>query len=123
MAFLLMICGVTIEVMCYNYNMKIPAEIYLMAAMVFGAVTHAAVQFDASRKKGEPLDRISIIILFIIAVFSGGIFGLTTYIVYPDNILIVILATATGSFLGLTGLNKITSAIPDILISFLSRFK
>ena len=94
-----------------------------MAAMVFGAVTHAAVQFDASRKKGEPLDKISIIILFIIAVFSGGIFGLTTYIVYPDNILIVILATATGSFLGLTGLNKITSAIPDILISFLSRFK
>ena len=100
--------------------MKIPAKI-LDGDYGIGAVTHAQ-EFNLTRQE---------------AVFSGQNIHYPIYYRcilrryfwfnylhrYPDNILIVIPVTATGSFLGLTGLNKITSAIPDILISFLSRFK
>ena len=86
----------------------------LVGVIVFGAVVHATAQLKISRDKKTDFTFIDFIVLTIISAFSGMVFGLLATLLWNEQ-LIVILASAIGSFLGMAGLNRIANTLLDVL--------
>jgi cation transport ATPase len=86
-----------------------------IAVVVFGAIVHATAQLKLSREKKMAFDRTDFLILFVIASFSGMVFGLTSMLFF-NNEIIVILFSAIGAFLGIAGLNRLSLTLLDVLL-------
>lgn len=82
--------------------------------ILFGALVNVLVAFSASRKAGDNYDLLDLVIGFIVAAFSGVIFGLTSNIFF-DNENAVYAASGVGAFMGIKGLNIITNGIAHII--------
>lgn len=82
----------------------------------FGATVHVSNASRLARKSGQELSRMDMFALYVSALFSGMVFGITALLL-SGNELHFMLAVSIGSFLGLTGLTKIT----DIILSVLTR--
>jgi len=97
----------------------IPPEILqsliLFSVVIFGAIVHATAQLKISREKKLTFDKVDFFILFIIASFSGMVFGLTSMLFF-NNEIVVILFSAIGAFLGIAGLNRLSVALLDLLL-------
>jgi len=91
---------------------KFPPETYkyilTMLAIVFGAIVHSTSQLKIARQKSTEYTMIDFSINFMISLFAGGTFGLLAVILGLDENTII-LFSAIGSFLGLTGLNKLAT--------------
>ena len=92
----------------------------LIGVTIFGAIVHATSQLKIKRDKKQEFTFIDFIILTIIAMFSGMVFGLLATLVW-SNVTIIILSTAIGSFLGMAGLNKVTNIVLELLINSASK--
>lgn len=92
----------------------------LIAVVVFGAIVHATAQLKISREKKATFDRVDFLILFVIASFSGMVFGLTSMLFFTNEI-IVILFSAVGAFLGIAGLNRVSATLLDLLVYRVSK--
>lgn len=103
--------------------MKLPPEILIVLAVVFGAITHAAVKFDRARKNGNDFTFIDFTILFIVAVFAGSVFGGITALFWGNEPLLLILASSIGAFMGLTGLNRVSTTLLEVVIGVINRSK
>lgn len=92
---------------------------YLLAGGMssLGAFVHATVKWKKSRTDEVSFTKIDFFILFIIAYFTGLLFGMIAIVFFPDNINIVLLSFGIGGFLGLEGLNRISQAFLDRLVS------
>lgn len=103
---------------------KLPPELVSQLAIVFvvvfGAVVHATAQLKISRDKKVEFTKTDFFILFIIASFSGMIFGLTSMLFFHNQIAII-LFSAIGAFLGIAGLNKLSIVLLDILQYWISK--
>lgn len=99
--------------------MKITPDIqYLIVfgVIVFGAIVHATSQLKVARDTKAEFTRSDFFILTIIASFAGLVFGLIATLFF-DSQVVIILFSAIGSFLGMAGLNRISSVLLDILVS------
>lgn len=103
-----------------NFLMKLLPELYYMlivpGIIFFGSIVHATSQLKIARDKKKEFNKIDFFILTIIASFAGLVFGLVALLFF-DNQITVILFSAIGSFLGMAGLNKISSILLDFLTS------
>jgi len=92
----------------------------LIASMVigvFGAMVHTSNHCLKARRAGKSqCGYLEIGSLSLTSMFSGMVFGLMALLI-SDNHLHLYLAVATGSFLGLSGLNKVT----DVLITIIKK--
>lgn len=79
---------------------------------VFGAIVHVADHFSKTSPKRMGLTDMGA--LAITSLFSGFVFGLIAMML-SENHLHWYLAIATGSFLGLPGLNRVTDSAVTIL--------
>lgn len=98
------------------------ALIAAIAAAVFGAIVHATAQLKVHRDQKLEFSREDFLILMVIALFSGMVFGLSA-LLFTENTVLIILATAIGAFLGLAGLNRIANMFLEFLASNISKKK
>lgn len=87
---------------------------------MFGSIVHATSQLKLARDSKTNFTRVDFFILFILALFSGGVFG-TLAIILFDHQYVVILFSAIGSFLGMAGLNRIANILLDVLSGAISK--
>lgn len=104
--------------------MKLLPEVYqaliLLGVIVFGSIVHATSQLKISRDAKTNFTKIDFLILFILALFAGGVFGLIATILFEQQYL-VILFSAVGSFLGMAGLNRVANILLDILSGVMTK--
>lgn len=86
--------------------------IFLVGMCLFGALVHVSNAFAKARKAGVPFKISDGFVLGITATFSGIMFGLCA-VILSENQIHHLIAVGTGSFLGLSGLSRLT----DILIA------
>lgn len=93
-------------------------ENFMIAAFVclFGAIVHVANEYMVYRKNHKALAGGSMVALFITAGFSGLVFVFIAMLL-SENELHWYLAAATGSFLGVAGLTRVTDAALDIVLA------
>ena len=92
-----------------------PGQFLLLAAIILGgALTNALVQLKNARDTGAPFDWIDFCIAMGIAGFSGTMFGLGAAY-FSDDPLVQHGVSGAGAFLGLSGLNKVTDALLEII--------
>jgi len=97
---------------------KSPEEskyIIAMGIAFFGAAVHATNQLRLARKNDEKFTVTDWAILFPTALFAGLFFGLLAQLVTDDPIYLMT-SVATGSFLGIAGLNAGANVFLDILV-------
>lgn len=84
--------------------------------VVFGAIVHATAQLKMAREKKEIFTIADFLILWIIALFSGVMFGLLANWFFEGELTPILLFAGTGSFLGLVGINKLANFVVDLLM-------
>ena len=89
--------------------------LFVLGMAFFGAIVHATAKLKIANDTNEDFNYKDFIILAFLALFAGIIFGLISTLFFTD-IVVVIVFTALGSFLGITGLNKIANIFLEILI-------
>ena len=99
-------------------------KLYILtgALVIFGAIVHATAQLKIHREKKEEFTKVDFFILFVIAVFSGIIWGLIAKTI-TDSGTIISLISSVSAFLGLAGLNKIASIAMSLLEYYISNQK
>ena len=83
---------------------KLPPEIIVAGIIIFGAIVHATAQFKVARENDVKHSLLDYIINLVIAAFSGMMFGLLGSLHF-DNLVVLLLASGAGAFLGIRGLN------------------
>ena len=86
----------------------------MIAIAFLGAVVHATAQLKLARDSERNYTKSDFFINFIIAIFAGVVFGFASRLFFTNQD-IVILCTAVGSFLGITGLNTISATVLQVL--------
>lgn len=99
----------------FKFSPEVMQTALFIAVVIFGAIVHATAQLKLSREKKTAFDRTDFLILFVIASFSGMVFGLTSMLFF-ENEIIVILFSAVGAFLGIAGLNRLSIILLDVLL-------
>lgn len=84
--------------------------------IVFGAIVHATAQLKVSRAANTEFTIADFIILTVISAFAGTVFGLIALLLF-ETILMVLICSGVGAFLGIAGLNKLSNAVLDFLVS------
>jgi len=82
----------------------------LISLIVFGSTTHATVQLKNARDKGSKFSIYDFGIAMFIAGFSGTVFGLVGTALGLEGVSLYI-CVSVGSFLGLTGINKLADVL------------
>ena len=95
---------------------EIITMLIIFGVILFGAVVHATSQLKIARDANREFSRTDFIILTVIASFAGLVFGLLATLFF-ENEIAIILFSAIGAFLGMAGLNKISSVLLDVLVS------
>ena len=103
-------------------NEEIKFALAVGSMIVFGAIVHATAQLKLHRDKKEEFTKVDFLILFVIAVFSGIIWGLIAKTI-TDSSTIISLISSVSAFLGLAGLNKIASIAMSLLEYYISNQK
>ncbi len=106
-----------------NILPQIPEWIVIAGVIVFGAIVHATAQLKISRDKKQSFTVVDFVILLPLSMFAGGIFGGITYWTAPDDIVLIVLSSAIGAFLGIAGLNKVGAIVLDALENYLKNRK
>ncbi len=90
--------------------------------VIFGAIAHATSQWQVAKDTGAKFTKLDYFARFVIATFSGGVFGMASKLFFqnPDA---VILFSAIGAFLGMTGLNTLSLAGLEFLTNRLNKRK
>ena len=91
-----------------DHNLLIAGGISL-----FGSAVHVGNEY---RKNPEQIAPVDASVLYLTANFSGMVFGLLALLIGDDKIHLY-LAVSTGSFLGISGLSRIT----DIIIAVIAK--
>ena len=94
--------------------------ILLGVTTIFGAIVHATSQLKIKRDQKQEFTFADFVILTVIAMFSGMVFGLLATLIW-SNITIIILSTAIGAFLGMAGLNKVANIVLELVINSASK--
>lgn len=94
--------------------------IMVVFVVLFGSIVHATAQLKVHRDKDLEFTAADFGILFIIATFSGMIFGMLAMLIWTST-LIVSLFSAVGAFLGMAGLNKIANILLEVITNAASR--
>lgn len=104
--------------------MKDIPEKFIVGAFIgaFGAVVHVANQFIKAKRDGVDIDFPDSIALFITSAFSSLVFGIIA-LMLSDNELHFYLATATGAFMGLAGLTRVTDSAFDVVLTMVGKKK
>lgn len=101
----------------------ITVEIGLLIGVgVFGAIAHATSQLKIARDGNQPYGWLDFLINFVIATFSGMLFGVVSNELL-SSFNWTLFFTATGAFLGLVGLNKLAQVALDLLVAIISKRK
>jgi uncharacterized membrane protein len=87
-----------------------------LGIVIFGALVHATAQLKVARDKAETFTWADFTILFVIAAFSGTIFGMTSTLFFESQTIIT-LSAGIGAFLGMAGVNAIANAFLSMLVS------
>ena len=87
---------------------------FLAAIIGGGAVTNAFVQWKAARDAKTPFDPVDFLIAIVIAIFAGTMFAIGSAYFSTDP-LVQHGVSGAGAFLGLSGLNKMTDVLLDVL--------
>jgi hypothetical protein len=91
-------------------------QMMLIAGFIFfGAIVHATAQLKISRDARLAFSTTDFVINFIIATFSGTIFGLLASIFWTQ-LVVIVLFSAIGAFLGIAGLNKVSVTLLDLIV-------
>ena len=98
------------------FSSEVISMLILFGVVIFGAIVHATSQLKIARDEQREFTKVDFFILTIIASFAGLIFGLLATLFF-DNEIVVILFSAIGAFLGMAGLNKISSILLQVLTS------
>ena len=106
--------------------LKTTAELINILAMagiiIFGSIVHATAKLKIARDTSEAFTVADFVILSVIASFSGLIAGLLATIFLQEQTL-VLAASGIGAFLGIAGLNAISSIFLEFLTELLVRRK
>lgn len=96
---------------------KISQNTISILIIIFAAIVHATVQLKLAREnKDINFTATDFFILIPISAFAGLIFGLVSSLFF-DSEVAVWLSSGIGSFLGIAGLNKISTAFLEFLIA------
>ncbi len=101
----------------FLYSIAIPLGI-----VIFGSLVHATAQLKIARDKHETFTFADFVILFTIAAFSGTIIGLTSTLFF-DSQTAITLSAGIGAFLGMAGVNAVSNAFLNMLVSKLDNTK
>jgi len=95
---------------------EVISMLVIFGVILFGAIVHATSQMKIARDANTEFTRVDFLILTIIASFAGLVFGLLATLFFESEV-VVILFSAIGAFLGMAGLNKISSILLQVLTS------
>jgi len=98
------------------FTQEIISMLIIFGVILFGAIVHATSQLKIARDENKEFTRIDFFILTIIASFAGLVFGMSATLFFEREV-VVILFSAIGAFLGMVGLNKISSVLLQVLFS------
>lgn len=90
--------------------------IIIGVTILFGAIVHATAQLKNNRDNNKEFTIVDFAILFIIACFSGMVFGLVA-LMFNFGMVQIILSSAIGAFMGLVGLDKVANMILDLILT------
>lgn len=98
------------------------AERFIIAACIgiFGALVHVANQGLKAKRAAERIGFADSLALFITALFSSLVFGIIAMLI-SDNELHLYLAMATGAFMGLGGLTKVTDSALNVVLTIAAK--
>jgi len=101
----------------------IPIKYFIAGAItLLGATAHATVQWKKARANVHVSFSVTdFFILFIIATFSGVMFGVFSLIFFDDNTPVFLAAFGVGAMLGLEGLNRISIAVLERIVKEIKR--
>ena len=95
---------------------KLSQNLISILIIVFASIVHATVQLKLAREnKDSDFKTADFIILLPISAFAGLIFGLMSSLFFTSEVA-VWLSSGIGSFLGIAGLNRISTAFLEFLV-------
>jgi hypothetical protein len=96
----------------------------LITVAVSFAIVHATAQLKLAREDQKDYEWLDFVINFTIPVGSGSLAGTLAYTVpwFNQQIAWIIFFTASGSIMGLTGLNRLGKLALNVLTSVLENF-
>jgi len=110
-----------ISIKSFLHISQATVELLVIAGVIlFGAIVHATAQLKVHKDNGKEFDRVDFTVLTLIASFSGLVFGLTASLFF-ENLVVIILFSAIGAFLGMAGLNRVANTLLEVLTGYLNK--